>query len=112
MYETNINKSISIDDAILSEISIKYPTLTFELAMPDTVFDDTWQSMPCVELPMAPVEISSNSDQPSLISLVANADFGKFNVGTKVTLGNLSMVVSLHPDTYEPIANISLNYKI
>lgn len=107
------HKSIDIDDTSLSEIKTKYPTLNFELAMPDESFDESWQSTHCVTLPMEPIQdYFAKTGEYTNISLVAGIDLGHIEVGTKVVLGNFSMTIKCDPINLQPISSISVNYKI
>jgi hypothetical protein len=109
-------KSIDIDEATLSEIKTKYPTLNFELAMPNEVFDESWQKTHCVSMPIEPVQdYFAKTGQYTDVSLVADLDLNhleNFKVGTKVSLGKFTMTVKCCPTTFQPIADISINYKI
>jgi hypothetical protein len=102
-----------MDDDMLGALSQKYPNLNLQLAMPDEDFFDCHSTVCMEDVPINPHYLAGHEDTKKLkASLISNVDLSHLEIGTKVTIGDLTMKVLIHPDTLSPSGSISFNYKI
>lgn len=102
-----------MDEESLGQLSKRYPNLNFELARPDEDFTN-FNEVVCMEdVAVKPHYMVKHDDSKDLkASIISNLDLSHIEVGTKVTVGDFTMKVLVHPDTLLPSGSISFNYKI
>lgn len=105
--------SLEMDDKSLEQLSQKYPNLNFELARSDDDFTN-FNAVQCADdIQIKPFYLSKHEDYNDVkASIISNLDLSHIEVGTKVTVGDFTMKVTIHPDTLAPSGSISFNYKI